>query len=219
MLYLPPLQFISHGDATETLTQIERALAMGARFVQVRMKESNPEKIASVIEQAITLCNKNGALLIVDDHVDIAHLCNGVHLGRNDMPPDQARKILGLQVIIGATVNSQEDIDNLIGNSNSFNYIGLGPWSFTSTKSNLAPTLGPEGTKVLIKRIRQLWPGVPVYSIGGIVPDDVPSILASGADGVAISARMLEHIPQFIDKLKDRPKLLNQHFENIQAHN
>ena len=91
------------------------------------------------------LCYKYGATLIIDDEVQICKDLNsdGVHLGKNDMDPEEARKILGNTKVIGGTANTFEDIVTLV--NKGVDDIGLGPFRFTTTKDNLSPILGIEG--------------------------------------------------------------------------
>ena len=107
------LQFITH--YTEKYSYIDSAriaLEGGCRWIQLRMKDADEsllEETALIVQQ---MCREYGATFIIDDNV---HLCkkikaDGVHLGKNDMPVDEARKILGSDFIIGATVNCFEDI-------------------------------------------------------------------------------------------------------------
>ena len=140
------LQFITHPSENMTiLEEIENVVAGGCKWVQLRMKDAEKEEIKEVARKAKEICKKNDVILVIDDYVDIAKELelDGVHLGKNDMPVDEARKLLGEEFIIGATANTFEDIEAL--RHTDIDYIGLGPFRFTSTKKNLSPVIGIDG--------------------------------------------------------------------------
>ncbi|MBQ8222173.1 MAG: thiamine phosphate synthase [Bacteroidales bacterium] len=210
-------QFITH--YTEKYSYIDSArlaLEGGCRWIQLRMKDADEnlfEETALVVQQ---MCKEYNATFIIDDNV---HLCkkikaDGVHLGKNDMPVAEARKILGSDFIIGGTVNSIEDILKIIdntqfgtstssvtGNNSQWskansqktmvNYFGCGPFRFTSTKKNLAPILGLEGYKNILKKMKENDINIPLVAIGGITKDDIPELLKTGVDGIAMSGSIL----------------------------
>ena len=133
----------------------------------------------------LPLCRRPGAVILVDDNVELARVCGtGVHLGKNDMPPGEARRILGPEAIIGSTCNTAADIE-AVQREGVSDYIGLGPFRFTSTKKNLSPVLGVEGYRTLCAGCspRRL----PIVAIGGITPADVAALREAGADGIAVS--------------------------------
>ena len=187
------LQFITH--YTEKYSYIDTArmaLEGGCRWIQLRMKDADTslmEDTAIVIQK---MCKDYGATFIVDDHVLLAQKINadGVHLGKNDMPIAEARKTLGNSFIIGGTVNSFEDILNTLRNSTP-DYFGCGPFRFTSTKQNLAPILGCEGYKDITNKLRNNSIDIPLVAIGGINRDDIPILLESGVNGIALSSSIL----------------------------
>ncbi len=184
------LQFITDcPDAQETMAQVRQVWAGGCRFVQIRMKHAANDEIGYVLKTLCPEAEALGARLVVDDHVELAHLCHGVHLGRNDMSPAKARAILGPDKMIGVTVNDLSDIDRLLSFGKVvFDSIGLGPWRFTSTKEKIAPTLGLDGTRHLIEALRNQGIYKPVYAIGGITEDDLSALAQTGAYGIAISS-------------------------------
>lgn len=137
------------------------------------------------------LCREHEAVFLLDDRVGLAKelKADGVHLGRNDMPVDEARRILGEEFIIGGTANTFEDIERLwrLG----ADYIGCGPFRFTSTKKNLSPVLGLDGYRSIIGSMRAAGIELPVVAIGGITVDDIPAVMATGVDGIALSGAIL----------------------------
>lgn len=115
---------------------------------------------------------------------------DGVHLGKKDMPINLARQILGQGMIIGATANKFEDI--IIAKQMGADYIGLGPFRFTRTKKELSPIIGIEGYMEIMKQVRQSEIKIPVVAIGGISKEDVPALMNTGINGVAISGAILQ---------------------------
>jgi thiamine-phosphate pyrophosphorylase len=128
------------------------------------------------------------AKLIINDNVTLAHeiLADGVHLGKTDMKPDEARSILGENFIIGGTANTFDDIYFL--QSEEVDYIGLGPFRFTTTKEKLSPILGIEGYERIIKKCREENVSIPIIAIGGIKSEDVRELIKVGVYGVAVSS-------------------------------
>ncbi|MFK7901066.1 MAG: thiamine phosphate synthase, partial [Cyclobacteriaceae bacterium] len=125
--------------------------------------------------------------LLINDNVKLAQeiKAGGVHLGKNDIDADKARAILGKDFIIGGTANSFDDIVRL--NEWKVDYIGLGPFRLTETKENLSPTLGKEGYQGILESMKAQNIDIPVVAIGGILAEDVPSLLGLGLHGIAIS--------------------------------
>lgn len=186
------VQFISHyTEKYSYLDSIQLALEGGCRWIQLRMKDASEQELLDTAKQALTLCNKYDATFIIDDNVLVAKQigAHGVHLGKNDMPINEARKILGPDAIIGGTANTFEDICNHL--AAGANYIGCGPFRFTSTKKNLSPILGLEGYNNLMLACKKANITLPIVAIGGITIDDIPDIMGTGVSGIAISSEVL----------------------------
>ena len=124
-----------------------------------------------------------------------------MHLGKNDMPIAEARKILGNQFIIGATVNSFDDILHHLQGATP-DYFGCGPFRFTSTKKNLATILGIEGYKLIIKQMHDNNIHIPLIAIGGIGKADISQLLTNGINGIALSSSIL-NAPNPIKEMQD----------------
>lgn len=184
-----PVHLVTDGaDVATTVAQARQAVSGGCRWVQVRMKNADPADRDTALISLRDFCHSHGTTLIVDDDVQAVHRTSidGVHLGHEDMDPTEARAILGPVPLIGATVNCAADAERLVGKP--IDYIGLGPWRFTTTKRRLAKPLGAQGTRDLVRNIRDLGIHVPILVIGGIIGEDIPAVLASGADGIAVSS-------------------------------
>ena len=186
------LQFITHSSENITiLEEIENVVAGGCKWVQLRMKDAEKEEIKEVARKAKEICKKNDVILVIDDYVDIAKELelDGVHLGKNDMPIDEARKLLGEEFIIGATANTFEDIEAL--RHTDIDYIGLGPFRFTSTKKNLSPVIGIDGYAEIMRRKAESSINLPIVAIGGICYDDINDIMDTGISGIAVSGSLI----------------------------
>ena len=116
------------------------------------MKEASEEEFLRTGAEVGRLCRACGATFLLDDRVELVHRlgADGVHLGKNDMPPREARALLGPQKIIGATANTFGDIERAA--AQGADYIGLGPFRFTRTKEKLSPILGIEGYREILAR-------------------------------------------------------------------
>ena len=186
------LQFITHyTDSISYLDSVKIALEGGCRWVQLRMKNASIDEIRPIASQAQALCKAAGATFIIDDHVELVKEigADGVHLGKNDMPIDEARKILGDNFIIGGTANTFEDV--VMHYKNSANYIGCGPFRFTTTKEKLSPVLGLVGYRSIVKQMKENNINIPIVAIGGINAEDIPTIMETGITGIALSGTVL----------------------------
>ena len=186
------IQFISHyTDKYTYLDSIRMALEGGCRWIQLRMKDVTTDEIRPVAMQVKAMCKELDATFIIDDHVELVREigADGVHLGKNDMPIAEARKLLGRDFIIGATANTIDDVRAHC--SAGADYIGCGPFRFTSTKKNLSPVLGLEGYEYIVKCMKEEGMVIPVVAIGGITAEDIPQIKAIGIDGIALSGSVL----------------------------
>ena len=186
------LQYISHFTPQISYAEgIRMALEGGCRWIQLRMKDAPAEEIIACAEEVIPLCRRHGAKFLLDDHVELVRQlgADGVHLGKNDMPVDEARKILGPDIIIGGTANTIEDIIRL--HKQGADYIGCGPFRFTTTKKNLSPILGLDGYKSIVLKMKELGIDLPIVAIGGITVEDIPAVIGTGVSGIALSGAIL----------------------------
>lgn len=182
-------QFITNApDVAGTVTQAEKAMQGGCRWIQVRMKDSHSADVIEAVERIASLRKKyGGATLIVDDHYRLLARdeVDGVHLGQLDMSPHEARKWGDPSKIIGLTVNAPEQL--LGAEYGDVDYYGIGPFRFTTTKKRLAPVLGTDGYSRINSAMRLVGDARPYVAIGGIALDDVPSLLNAGVRGFAVS--------------------------------
>ena len=203
------IQFISHySERYSYLDSIQLALEGGCRWIQLRMKDATDDEVRPIAVEAQKLCRAYGAKFIIDDRVALVRElgADGVHLGKNDMPIREARQILGPDFIIGGTANTFEDAKAHY--EASANYIGCGPFRFTTTKKKLAPVLGLDGYRQIIRKLRAANITIPVVAIGGITKDDIPAILQTGITGIALSGTVL-HADDPIAEMKHIINIIN----------
>jgi thiamine-phosphate pyrophosphorylase len=155
------------------------------------MKGASTGEVETVARRAKTLCDQFGAALYINDYVDVCRNVNaaGVHLGKSDMPPSEARTVLGDKFVIGGSANTFEDI--LALHKQQVDYIGLGPLRLTATKTDLSPVLGLEGYRSLVKQSRDSGILLPILAIGGITIEDLSGIMQTGISGIALSSAIL----------------------------
>ncbi len=202
------IQFITHSNTRYDYVEGARlALEGGCRWIQLRMKDAQEVDFLLAAKQIGAMCKEYGATFILDDHVEWVGItgADGVHLGKNDMPVDEARNQLGASRIIGGTANTFEDVERLW--RQGANYIGCGPYRFTTTKKNLSPVLGLDGYRHIISKMKAHDINIPVVAIGGILQPDIKDVMATGVSGIAVSGAILnaenpvEEMKRFIDSL------------------
>jgi thiamine-phosphate pyrophosphorylase len=201
------LQFISNqANGLTHLESIKIALDAGCGWIQLRIKDQPDEYVLQKAKEAKALCDRYLAKLIINDFPHVAKEVGayGLHLGLADMSITEARKIVGPDTIIGGTANTLENILDRI--KEGADYVGLGPFQYTSTKQNLSPIVGLEGYQAIMYTLRQLGQSIPVIAIGGITLPDIPKITETGIHGVAISGSII---------LSENPKSLVSQINQI----
>lgn len=157
------------------------ALESGIRWIQYRDKDRNRREIYSIALRLREITGEFSACLIINDHADIALAvdADGVHLGQDDLPLREARKIMGTKVIGISTHTVAEAIEAERGGAD---YIGFGPIFHTTTKDAGFPK-GAESITEIRNAVK-----IPVIAIGGIKPDNLELVLGAGCSGVAVSS-------------------------------
>jgi thiamine-phosphate pyrophosphorylase len=165
--------------------QIARLKLGGATFVQIREKSGSSFEFYELVRESLAV--HPDIKIIVNDRVDIALVtkAHGVHLGQNDLPPAEARKLLGDDAIIGCSTHSLEQVRDAV--NLPINYLAFGPVFETATKSDHDPIVGLE----ILKRVRDLVEGLPLVAIGGINLDNLSRIFSSGADSAAMISALV----------------------------
>ncbi len=187
-MYLGGLCFITDrhtGQITYEGTS-EKVLAAGVKWIQHRAKNisRNETYVESVALRKLT--HTYGALLVVNDYPDIAAAADadGVHLGQDDLPVKEARKVVGPEAIIGVSTHSVEEA--VKAEQEGADYVGAGPVFHTSTKD----AGSPKGVE-LIRRVKDSI-HIPVVAIGGIHSGNLRQVLDAGADAVAVASGILQ---------------------------
>ncbi|MEW7278848.1 thiamine phosphate synthase [Aquimarina sp. 2201CG1-2-11] len=202
-MIIPKLHYISQGSSPkEHIENIQKACTSGSELVQLRLKDISEKKILKLAKEAREITAHFQTRLIINDHYKIAKeiKADGVHLGKTDSCPTIARKYLYTWQIIGGTANTLEDCEALI--AKEIDYIGLGPFRFTTTKDNLSPVLGVHGYTAIMASLQTK---TPIIGIGGITIEDVTNILETGISGIAVSGeitRNFNNIKTFHQLLK-----------------
>ncbi len=162
--------------------QIRSFAEAGSRFVQIREKSASSRAFYDEVLKALKIANEFGMRVIVNDRVDIAIAAkaHGVHLGQDDLPPIEARKLLGEEAIIGYSAHSVGQAIEAV--NLSIDYLAIGPVFSTRTKETPDPVVGLEG----IREVREAIGAFPLVAIGGIRLEDIPSVLKAGADSAAL---------------------------------
>lgn len=167
--------------------QAKRLCAAGAKWIQLRMKNAARDEWLTTAADVVAVCRDHNAICIINDSVEVALAsgADGVHLGRKDASWRGARERLGPRRILGGTVNNADDA-HVVAVSDCLDYVGVGPWRFTTNKQNLAPVLGADGVRALVRQLD----GLPAWAIGGIEADDLSAVRGTGATGAAVSSAL-----------------------------
>jgi thiamine-phosphate pyrophosphorylase len=180
--YLVTQTDLSAGRSTQTI--VNAALAGGIDIVQVREKHTSARERLTIARDLRSPTAKAGVPLVVNDRVDIALAADadGVHLGDDDLPVEDARELLGEDAIIGRSVSTVEAARE--AERAGADYLGVGAVFATGSKDDI-----PEEEQAIgLDRIREIAAAVdvPFVGIGGITPDNAADVAEAGADGVAV---------------------------------
>lgn len=167
--------------ARGVLHVIACALSGGVRMVQLREKTAQTRDFIELARAALTLCRGCGATLLINDRVDVALAAgaHGVHVGQSDMPPQDARALLGPEAIIGLSVETEQQVRDAA--RLPVDYLGVSPIWETATKTDTRGAWGLEG----LARVRTMT-DLPLVGIGSIGPHNARQVIEAGADGVAV---------------------------------
>lgn len=187
-MIIPKLHYISQGNSPkEQLENIQKACSSGAELVQLRFRNVSEKKFLKLAKEARDITAHFQTRLLINDHYKIAKevKADGVHLEKVDTCPTIARKYLYTWQMIGGTANTLQDCETLL--SKEVDYIGLGPFRFTTTKDNLPTILGLKGYTAIIEELNT---ETPILGVGGITTADVTAILETGISGIAASGEI-----------------------------
>src|SRR5262245_17918956 len=153
----------------------------GARLIQLRDKDASGVELLEEARGSLKHTRYAGALLIINDRLDVAMAADadGLHLGQDDIPVEEARGVLGKRKIIGVSTHSLKEFRSSLATSSD--YIAFGPICPTKTKLNPHPPVGLE-----LLRMAKAVSDRPVVAIGGITPDRAIEVINAGADSIAV---------------------------------
>lgn len=178
-LYLVTDRTLSLGRSTVEV--VRAAIRGGVSCVQLREKGCSTREFMDEARLLKALLAGTGVPLFINDRLDVALAvgADGVHLGQNDLPIADARRLVGNRMIIG--ISAESVADAVRAEAEGADYIGASPVFTTPTKTDTAPPLGLDGLRA-IRRAVQL----PLVAIGGINADNAAQVLRAGADGLAV---------------------------------
>jgi thiamine-phosphate pyrophosphorylase len=157
----------------------------GAGILQIRHKGHWSREVFEAAREVSRLCRENGATLIINDRADFAMLLEaGLHVGQDDLPPRECRKLMGADAILGFSSHNAGQLAAAGGEP--VDYVAIGPVFPTASKRNPDPVVGVEE----VRRIRALV-DKPLVAIGGITLENALSVIQAGADSVAVIAGLL----------------------------
>ena len=180
--------------------QVRRLIAGGARFIQLRDKHASPAEFYAEAREALHLAREHGVKIIINDRVDIALAlgADGVHLGQDDLPSAEARRLMGEQAIIGYSTHNLKQARLAI--EQPIDYLALGPIFTTTTKADADPVAELD----TLRAVREIAEGLPIVAIGGINLHNIKRVFDAGADSVAIISDILAE-----------PELISERFRNL----
>jgi len=152
----------------------------GADILQLRAKNTKDKELLSIAKRLSNIIHKHKKIFIVNDRADIAFLsgASGLHLGKGDLSPEEARKIVGKKIIIGRTVHSLNELKKF--EKEDIDYIGVGPVFKTKVKP-LLPALNPKALKSIASKSKKL-----MFAIGGINLYNISSLAEYGINNAAV---------------------------------
>ncbi|MFZ5862268.1 MAG: thiamine phosphate synthase [Nitrospirota bacterium] len=168
----------------------ESAIAAGLRVVQYRDKTRSQRDRYPIALTLADVARRTGSTLLINDDIDLALAveAHGVHLGQDDFPVAEARRILGRNMLIGCSAHTIEQA--VAAEADGADYLGVGPIYESTTKMARAP-LGCDQLRDICRAVT-----IPVYAIGGITVERCGDVLAAGARGVAVASGLLPRIDE-----------------------
>jgi thiamine-phosphate pyrophosphorylase len=168
------------------LHRAEELAAAGVRLMQYRAKSATPRELLQISRELVSSLSAHEVSVIVNDRPDIAVLTGaaGVHVGQDDLDPEQARSFVGGEKWVGVSTHNLEQFRRAA--ATSADYVAVGPIFATNSKANPDPVVGVQ----LLRQVRALT-GKPIVAIGGITLERAASVIEAGADCVAVIRDLL----------------------------
>lgn len=172
----------------------EQAAEGGATLIQLRDKTSDTRKFIERARSVREAVKGRDATFVVNDRVDVALAsgADGVHLGQEDMHPEDARKLLGPDAVIGLTIKNLDHV--AAAPLDAVDYLAVGGVFETRSKDNPDAPVGLDGLREIVAAIHKRGFGKPVCAIAGITADRVPGVIANGADGVCVVSAVISQV-------------------------
>jgi thiamine-phosphate pyrophosphorylase len=166
--------------ACDPETVIDAWLDGGARILQFRHKSQWTRAVFEQAEQAALRCRERNATFIINDRVDVALLLGaGLHVGQEDLPPADARRLIGANAFLGYSTHNPHQLD--AASAEPVHYVAIGPIFSTTSKLNPDPVMGLDELRKCRARCTR-----PLVAIGGITRQTARAVFAAGADSVAV---------------------------------
>jgi thiamine-phosphate pyrophosphorylase len=169
----------------DPLALARACLRGGARLLQLRCKDETGAAFLELADALVAEARPAGARVVVNDRADIARMCGaaGVHIGQDDLPEEEVRRLLGPDAIVGVSTHDRAQVDRALAGAAS--YVAVGPVYGTATKDTGYTARGIELVRYAAGR------GKPVVAIGGITLERAPEVLAAGAASLAVITDLL----------------------------
>jgi thiamine-phosphate pyrophosphorylase len=183
-LYVVTDRTLTKGRPLETV--VDAALAGGARAIQLREKDLSTRDLYALVERLLPLVHGRDACLLINDRVDLALALpiDGVHLAGTSLPPAETRALLGPTRLIGVSCHSLDEA--IEAEKGGADFIAFGPLFPTPSKAAYGPPVGLAHIDEVRRQIR-----LPILGIGGITASSTVSVMAAGADGVAVISAVM----------------------------
>lgn len=167
------------------------AVRGGATLLQYRDKTGSTRAMLMAVRAILAAVRGTGVPVLVNDRLDVALAAgaDGVHVGQDDLPVAEARRLLGPGAIIGLSITNAAEADGAA--DPAIDYVGLGPVFATGSKADAADALGLAGTAAVARLIRTAAPGLPIVAIGGLGLANTAAVIGAGTDGIAVISAIL----------------------------
>lgn len=157
----------------------------GARLIQFRHKGDYTRAVYEQARSIAELCRQSSATFVIDDRADIAKLLDaGVHVGQNDLHPNDVRAVIGAEALLGYSTHNATQLAEADATPSS--YLAIGPVFRTESKMNPDPVIGAEGLTAL-----RALTNKPLVAIGGITRENASQVIGAGIDAVAIISDLM----------------------------
>ncbi len=163
----------------------------GASIFQLRDKEGDEDTVINAARSISQVLGPMNVPFLLNDRADLAAKAraDGVHVGQSDMPPAEAREILGPDKIIGLSIRTMDEAEDApLG---LIDYAAIGGVFTTGSKTLDNPPIGVVGLRKIANRLRERKPGLPLVAISGMTAERAPGVIRAGADGVAVISAVI----------------------------